>query len=99
MLVSMARRRNSILTSVIVPIDKSDMGTDKAIDTPVRYTTCGACVNEERDIVREAWNDTVVIVGIGVLVRIVSFCEIAMVVVEVVLFSVSVVVVLVIGIS
>ena len=36
MLVSMARRRNVKFFSVISPIDKSDMGTDKAIDTPVR---------------------------------------------------------------
>jgi hypothetical protein len=35
MLVSIARRRNSTFFSVIFPIDKSDTGTDKAIDMPV----------------------------------------------------------------
>ena len=56
-------------------------------------------MNEARVIAREAWNDTLVIVGIGVLVGIGILGDIALVVVEVVVFPVSVVVVLVIGIS
>ena len=58
MLVLMARRLDSTSISFIDPIETSDMGTDKAIDTPLMYFCCFSCVKELRDIDKVTLNDT-----------------------------------------
>ena len=67
MLVLMARRLDSTSISFIDPIEISDRGTDKALETPLRYVSCSSCVKELRDIDSVTVNDTEVI-GVGVVV-------------------------------
>ena len=58
MLVLMARRLDTTTISSIDPIETSDMGTDKALDTPSRNVSCSSCVKELRDIDKVTLNDT-----------------------------------------